>query len=344
MPVPYVLAVDGGNSKTELVLADVDGAVLTRQLLAGTRPHLDGGIAVMAAALAEGARQARASVGLQDVRPVHGVLCLANVDLPEDEVETQRALASLGVADALAVHNDTFAVLAAGTDRGWGIAVVAGAGINALGVNPDGRVHRFLALGDYTGDWGGGYSLAVAALGAAIRASDGRGDPTLLSDLVPPAFGRPDARSVAVAVHRGEITRHALLAAAPVVLAAATAGDPVSITLVQRLGDELHDFAAAAVRELDLAALDVEVVLGGGVLQSGNRVLIDRFTSRMLATAPRARLRLLDVAPVAGALVTALRAAGANQQALVRARGQLIRDPSHSGTAEPRDPRRPTDS
>ena len=278
--------------------------------------------------MAEGASQARATVGLQAVRPVHGVLCLANVDLPEEEIETQRALASLGVADTLVVQNDTFAVLAAGTDRGWGIAVVAGAGINALGVHPDGRVHRFLALGDYTGDWGGGHSLAIGALGAAIRESDGRGDRTLLSELVPQLFGRPDARSVAVAVHRGEITDHDLLAAAPVVLEAATAGDHESIMLVQRLGDELHDFAAAAARELDLAALDVEVVLGGGVLQSGNTVLIDRFTSRMLETAPRAHLRVLDVAPVAGALVTALRAAGADQEVVTRARGQLIGTPS----------------
>jgi hypothetical protein len=60
-------------------------------------------------------------------------------------------------------------------------------------------------------------------------------------------------------------------------------------------------------------------------LQSGNKVLMDRFTSRMLDTAPRARLRVLEVAPVAGALVTALRSAGAGQEALARARGQLAR-------------------
>ena len=92
---------------------------------------------------------------------------------------------------------------------------------------------------------------------------------------------------------------------------------------MQRLGDELHDFAAAAVRTLDLAALDVEVVLGGGLLQSGNTLLIDRFTSRMLNTAPHARLRVLDLAPVAGALITALRAAGAHPDAVARARAQL---------------------
>ena len=54
------------------------------------------------------------------------------------------------------VDNDTFAVLRAGTERGWGVAVVCGAGINCVGVSPDGRHARFPALGTITGDWGGG--------------------------------------------------------------------------------------------------------------------------------------------------------------------------------------------
>ena len=37
------------------------------------------------------------------------------------------------------VANDTFAILRAGTERGWGVAVVCGAGINCVGVAPDGR-------------------------------------------------------------------------------------------------------------------------------------------------------------------------------------------------------------
>ena len=111
-------------------------------------------------------------------------------------------------------------------------------------------------------------------------------------------------------------------------LDAASAGDRVATELVLRLGDELHDFAAAAVRELDLAALDVEVVLGGGILQSGNPILIDRFASRLLDTAARARIRVLEVAPVAGALVMALRAVDASPDALTRARAQLARTPA----------------
>jgi len=75
------------------------------------------------------------------------------------------------------VENDTFAVLRAGTDRGWGIAVVCGSGINCVGVAPDGRHARFPSLGAITGDWGGGYDVGLAGVVAAARSEDGRISP-----------------------------------------------------------------------------------------------------------------------------------------------------------------------
>ena len=78
------------------------------------------------------------------------------------------------MGDHLGVGNDTLAVLRAGTERGWGVAVVCGAGINCVGVAPDGRSVRFPALGRITGDWGGGYDVGLEALYVAARGEDGR--------------------------------------------------------------------------------------------------------------------------------------------------------------------------
>ena len=63
---------------------------------------------------------------------------------------------------------------------GWGVGVVVGQGINAVGVAPDGRRARFAALGAISGDRGGGSGLGMDALGAAVRAQDGRGPRTVL--------------------------------------------------------------------------------------------------------------------------------------------------------------------
>ena len=52
----------------------------------------------------------------------------------------------------------------------WGIALICGEGINGAAVAPDGRQVRFDGVGDISGDWGGGHSVGMAGLAAAVRA------------------------------------------------------------------------------------------------------------------------------------------------------------------------------
>jgi N-acetylglucosamine kinase-like BadF-type ATPase len=221
------------------------------------------------------------------------------------------------------VRNDVFAVLRAGSTRGWGVAVVAGAGINAVGVHPDGREERFLALGEVTGDWGGGYAVGVAGLGAAVRAGDGRGPATALRDLVAKHLAEPDAEAAAVRLHREPDAEQSFLALAPVVFDAASDGDEVAREIVERLADETVTMAVTLLRRLNLLDSDADVVLGGGTLQAGNAILLSRIRSQLSNAAPGVALRVLDVAPVVGALAGALELAGASAAAQARARAAM---------------------
>src|SRR5262249_42961246 len=159
------LAVDGGASKTDLALVTGDGALLAHARGPQTSPHhigLDGCLHVLEELL----EQAMAFADLRGPQPVAevGHVMLAGADLPAEEQALQDALDERGWAVRTSVSNDTFAVLRAGTERGWGVAVVCGAGINCVGVAPDGRHARFPSLGAITGDWGGGGDVGLAAL------------------------------------------------------------------------------------------------------------------------------------------------------------------------------------
>ena len=321
----YLVAADGGNSKTDLVLATDQGEVLARLQAGGTRPHIDGMPATVRA-LAELARRAVEESDLPAGTPIAvGSFYLANVDLPDEEAAALAGLRKLSVAHHVEVRNDVFAVLRAGSSRGYGVAVVSGAGINAVGVHPDGREERFLALGEVTGDWGGGYAVGVAGLGAAVRAGDGRGPATILRQCIARHFGEPDPEAVAVRLHREPDPERALLTLAPVVFDAATAGDGVARQIVERLADEVTNFAVTLLRRLDLLGSDSDVVLGGGTLQSGNGMLLDRIREQLLRAAPDVAIRVLEVAPVAGALARALELAGASAAAHARARAAIAR-------------------
>jgi N-acetylglucosamine kinase-like BadF-type ATPase len=304
-----VVAADGGNSKTDLVLATTDGVVLSRVTGPGTRPHLNG-LPATADELAALVTAARDLAGVDRDEPAEvGCFYLANVDVAEEEAAMHAALAARDTARRLEVRNDTWAVLRAGAPRGWGIAVVAGAGINAIGRHPDGRVERFHGIGPWSGDWGGGDGIVVSAVAAAVRAGDGRGPATALADRLVAAFRMP-VDDLAFAAHHSRVAHSELLAFVPVVFDTAHAGDAVARQIVERMGDEVVSFAAALVRRMQLTDGDPDVVLGGRVLQAADSIVMDRVRAGLADVAPKARIRVLDVAPVMGALAAALELAG----------------------------------
>jgi hypothetical protein len=90
----------------------------------------------------------------------------------------------------------------------------------------------------------------------------------------------------------------------------------------------------AVVRRLRLVRSDLDVVLGGGVLQSGEPRLLDRVQAGILAVTPRARVVLLRRPPVAGAALLALEAAGASPAA-ARAASQALANGARDAQGAP---------
>jgi N-acetylglucosamine kinase-like BadF-type ATPase len=316
-----VVAVDGGNSKTDLAVVREDGAVLGLVRGGMSSPHhlgLDGCVELLAGLLAQTGFRGRA-----DLASVQ----MAGVDFPSEERALHDALAARGFAERIAVGNDTFAVLRAGTARGWGVAVVCGAGINCVGVAPDGRHARFPALGAISGDWGGGYDVGLAALGAAARSEDGRGPTTRLEQAVPAYFDKRTPSELAEAIHLGEIPHRRLVELAPVVFDEAGT-DPVAAGLVDRLASEVVALAEAALRRLDLIDEPVEVLLGGGLFQRADSALVDAIRIALSAIGSAVSVRATAAPPIVGAALLGLDQLGANGEVQERVRRELAEHPT----------------
>jgi N-acetylglucosamine kinase-like BadF-type ATPase len=253
-----------------------------------------------------------------------GVFCLAGADIPVDDRRIAADVEARGWARKTVVRNDTFAVLRAGTDRSWGVAVVCGTGMNCAGVGPDGRYVRFPSFGELSGDraHGGGW-LGRAALGAAIRARDGRGRRTLLEKLVPAHFEMSRPTAVMQAVYVGALGEHRLTELAPVVFHAALAGDDVARALIAEMTEEIVVTANAAIRRLHVARRDVRVVLGGGVLRAAGDQLIASITAGIHSVAPAAVVTRLTAPPVLGAALIGLDRLRASATARRRIRSSL---------------------
>jgi N-acetylglucosamine kinase-like BadF-type ATPase len=303
-----VLAIDGGNSKTDLALIGGDGTVLAELRGPGASQE-DYGVDGAVSRLGELVRVLAAQAGLDGSGVIarHLCACLAGADLPEEEAALSAALAARAWSRSAVALNDTFAVLRGGTgDLPWGVAVTCGAGINCVGVGPDGATARYLAHGTLTGDWGGGRKLAQAVMWHAMRGWDGRGPVTALGDAAAACFGLPTVRDVAVAAHRGDLGQAELLRLTAVLFAVAAGGDPVACSLVTRQAAEVAVMAAAALRRLGLDTAGMPVVLGGGVLESRHPLLLAEIDRELAAAAPGAVARVIDVRPVAGAALLGL--------------------------------------
>jgi N-acetylglucosamine kinase-like BadF-type ATPase len=242
-------------------------------------------------------------------RFAHVSACLANADLPVEEQELELALRARGWSRSVRVRNDTFAILRAGLDEPRGVAVVCGAGINCVGMTPDGRTARFPALGKISGDWGGGSGLADEALWFAARAEDGRGEPTELAHALPAHFG---LESMYPFDRRHELT--------PVLFRTSAGGDAIARSLVHRLAQEVVALATVALGRLDLLDEEAPVMLGGSVLAARHPQLDADIAELLAVKAPKAVIEVVTSPPVLGAALLALDEVAAGPEAAARLR------------------------
>ncbi len=316
------VAVDGGNSKTDLALFREGGALLAFVHGPLSSPfHLGelGAADLLGGLLAE----ARAKAELPDTEPIgHAQVMLAGIDFPDEEDALRDRLDPRSWGESVVVDNDTFALLRAegirvGGARSAGVGIVCGAGINCVGIGTDGRRVRFPSLGSISGDWGGGYDIGLAALGAAVRGSDGRGPPTVLQRVVPAHFGLASPEAVVVALHRRELLHQRLVELAPAVLAAA-GSDGAAAAIVERLASEVVAFARATFQRLGRGGHGLDVIFGGGVARARDPRLIEQIERGL----PGRRLVISQERPIVGSALLALDALGGDQAAadtLVRA-------------------------
>jgi N-acetylglucosamine kinase-like BadF-type ATPase len=319
-----VLAVDGGGLKTDVALLDRGGGLLGFARGGSSQAHhlgIDGCVQVVGDLV----QRAAADAGLDPRHPPFAStaqILVAGADLPEELAMLRARIDRQAWSAEMVIDNDTLALLRAGTDRGWGVAVVCGAGINALGRAPDGREVRFPSLGAISGDWGGGADIGLAALAAAERSADGRGPQTALEAAVPGHYGLSEPLDVSRALHLRQLSIERLGELAPVVFAHYP-DDRVAAEIVRRLADEVIAYTRAALHRLQLTSADPDVVLGGGLLRALPPGELRAIDQGVHAVAPHARVVVVQSGPIVGAALLGLDALAANAGACTRARAEL---------------------
>lgn len=302
-----VVGVDGGGSKTRVIVADEHGTELASVEGAGSavRPGESDRSADVIAGLV---RDALHAASLRNVVPK--VLCIGVAGVGRD-VERQalwQALASREIAEEVVVHPDAAIALDDAFGEGPGILLIAGTGSIAFGRGPSGAQARCGGWGPVFGDEGGGGWIGRRALSVVTAASDGREPETALTGAVLTATQVTAATELIPWAASATPADFATLA--PIVLATADAGDLRANAIVSMAVEELVLHVRTLARRLfgDERAAS-PVALAGGMLTRG-APLRRRVEQRLKTAVPGAQVRAEEVVPARGAVRGALRYLG----------------------------------
>ncbi len=263
----YVIGIDGGGSKTAVILAHADGSLVGRGEGGPSNYHTVGQENAFSA-LDEAISIAWAQAGIAEQPLAAVVLGMSGVDRPEDSAVFESWIAKRFPGARVRLVNDGQIALAAGTPQGWGVVVVAGTGSIIFGQDEHGRTARAGGWGPLFGDEGSGYRAALEAIQAVAKAHDGRGPATSLTQRVLAFFKVAAPPDLIAAVYRPENSRAEVARLSRTVDEEALAGDAVAQAIIQRAADELAaGVQAVAVQHLHLKT--VPTALAGGFLVHG---------------------------------------------------------------------------
>ena len=295
-----LVGVDGGNSKTEALVARPDGTVIGASRVTGcadiyqaTTP--EAAVDLVTRAMHDALVRASAAEAPVDV----AAFSMAGADWPEDIAFLTDMLEKRRVARRVVVVNDGIGALWAGLPEGVGVVVAMGTGAATGARGPDGRTwHSSFWQGP-----NGARDLSEKALEAAYRAELGIDPPTTLTERLPTALGLPHVEAVLHAMTGRGQSRPPVDSLAAVVLDEAEAGDTGAARVATEHGRALGDYAVAAARRVSIdLEMPFTLVVTGGVFRHPGRVLREALVGRVRELAPRVVVGPSGHQPVVGAL------------------------------------------
>ncbi|HUP65354.1 MAG TPA: BadF/BadG/BcrA/BcrD ATPase family protein [Thermoanaerobaculia bacterium] len=301
----FYIGVDGGGSKTAAVLIDGSAKVLGEGR-SGPSNHLRVGVPEAAANIRNAIRQVAESAGVKIADVAFAYCGLAGSDHPAHRGGMVEALLPLFPRSNFTIDSDTRCALTGAIGFGAGVVVISGTGSVAFGRNGKGREARAGGWGPTIGDEGSGYSIGRRGLAAIVRAYDGRGPRTIMTQILCNSYAKCDPEELPYFVYApttraDDIARYCLM-----VIEAAREGDAVAHAIFESEGYELGKTVVAVSRKLELDDEPFAVSYIGGAFTAGD-LLMRPMSEVIHAGFPRATIHPPKESPVMGAARLAMR-------------------------------------
>ena len=292
----YVIGVDGGNTKTDYLLFDLNGNFIDG-MRKGTCSHevpsvggFDGAYRIMKENI--DCLLKRHQLQITDV--VAGAFGLAGVDAPFQKI---------GFTNYQVV-NDGFLGIKAASPTGTGVCSINGTGTVNVGIDEEGNWMQVGGIGYVAGDEGGGSFLSRAAVRLAFDACFRFGPKTKITEDVFAMYQITDKKEFSDAIVGQTINSTYLIQA---LFKRANEGDEPAIQVLETAGENMAKSIAGVIREIHLQD-PVHVILAGSVWSKATSPHMQRKFEEVVQMLSHRSCQfiVLKEPPVLGAILWAL--------------------------------------
>ena len=231
------IGVDGGGTKSELILIDDNGSIVARHTAPGCSPSVispDNAREILFAALQ--------SLIASQVSPVtHTLLCMAGSPAFWQEIAS-----SLSGYGKIETTTDAVPVLELATGDGPGLVLHAGTGSFIALRAPDKSIHYAGGLGWRIGDPGSAQDIGRRALARGLAELQGWATASMLGSALRETFATDNPGAITAALHRDAEPNQRIGTFATLTSQLAAGGDPTARHIVLASTGELLACAEAA--------------------------------------------------------------------------------------------------
>ncbi|MBU1142869.1 MAG: ATPase [Firmicutes bacterium] len=313
----YIVAVDGGGTKTHLAILDDKGHLLYQMIGSGCNHASTDGVnfkKVIEDLFIEG----KSSLHIEDNQISYVFLGLSGADLESDFIKLNLACKEIFKEIPFKVVNDAWIVMRSGLKSPYGAVAISGTGTNSAAMNQKGEKAILRSLGFTLGIYGGGLDIAREALHYAFRADEMTHQDTLLRKEIPFIFHVNQMSEVIDHFYPvPKVTKKEYGEITALVNQCALKKDLVSIEILERLGRFVGEQTCGVMKQVHMDQENAPVVIGGKVFSGVATNYLESFEKTLKKGCPNTYIIKPKYQPVIGAYLFALDELNIKQDELI---------------------------
>jgi N-acetylglucosamine kinase-like BadF-type ATPase len=301
----YYIGVEGGGSKTTIILVNEHDETLITQTEGPSNYHAVG-LETATHNIMHGITTCieKTCTIPQDITAIAMGLAGHNNDTDHQTLQNalNKKLSEINLPNPTIV-NDAVISLKSAQQNPNAIILICGTGSNCYGVNAHGQEAWVGGLEWLISDEGSGYMMGQRALRAATQSMDGRIPHTILEELVTTKLNVPNMREAATIVHAPAFTKSKVAELALLVFEAESRGDKVAKKIIQDSINEAFLMVATAAKNLKIEQEIFDFIPTGSILH--NPVFSNPLTTLLKSEYPKINLITREKPAIWGAILLA---------------------------------------